>query len=141
MSRRVRLILAIGLALVMTEAVRGETPPKEGGKEHTDRYGDPLPPGAIARLGTALAARRVHHEAHLLPRRQTGSLRRPQGRGFVWDSASGRQLQRFATDNYSITSLAFSPDGKLLAVAGEQAGILMCLTCSQARRSAVSRNR
>jgi WD40 repeat protein len=34
---------------------------------------------------------------------------------YLWDTATGRKLRRFATGNYSTSILAFSPDGKTLA--------------------------
>jgi WD40 repeat protein len=61
----------------VNQQAKSPVPPKAA---RTDRYGDPLPEGAVARLGTV-------------------RLRQP--------------------DSLLITSVAFSPDGKVLASAGK----------------------
>jgi RNA polymerase sigma factor (sigma-70 family) len=132
------LLLAAGLAAGATAVVRAtgsavprsapvrEDPqdnnagrPAESGDRQTgkDRYGDPLPAGAIARLGTA----RLRHgfatyDAALSP---DGKLLASAGAGrgvCVWDAATGKELHAFLPkwDQY-VHHLAFSPDSKLLA--------------------------
>jgi len=96
-----------------------ETPPKQAavGKQlRTDAHGDPLPPRAVARLGTV----RFCHESRL----QQFALS-PDGRTLAatagksvafWDMATGRLTQRL-TFRWDMFCLAFAPDGKSLAVA------------------------
>src|SRR5207248_1144964 len=82
-----------------------------------DRFGDPLPDGAIARIGTL----------RFVDGGQFGGLLyTPDGKmlitsglgGFVrvWDAATGRQVREWPVKEVnSVNSLALSPDGKTLA--------------------------
>ncbi len=75
-SRIAILLFPIAIAL-LTPLTAWSAPPKANLHQRTDRYGDTLPPGAIARMGSVL----FYH-------------------------------------GLSSTKLAFSPDGKVLAVSG-----------------------
>jgi RNA polymerase sigma factor (sigma-70 family) len=80
-----------------------------------DQYGDPLPPGVIARMGTA----RFHHS------NQVNSVAySPDGKTVIsttfhevciWDAATGKELRRFS--DFTSTPYAFvvSPDQKTVA--------------------------
>jgi RNA polymerase sigma factor (sigma-70 family) len=84
-----------------------------------DRFGDPLPSGAVARLG----ALRFRHEG------KTGTLVfSPDGKIMacstsgeivLWDARSGKELRRWSiavkTLNEGINTIQFSPDGRTLA--------------------------
>jgi WD40 repeat protein len=87
----------------------------EGKPVRTDRFGDPLPPGAIARLGT----QRLRHGSavHSIEFAPAGHVLASAGDDAVriWDAATGRQLQRLPQGAHSV---AFSPDGRLLATGG-----------------------
>jgi WD40 repeat protein len=90
----------------------------------TDRYGDPLPPGVLVRLGTP---RLCHPDAHWLAfspdGRKLASMDPYQLTVRVWDVKTGEQIGQFGPDqsngkpSYGIgpSLLAFSPGGELLA--------------------------
>lgn len=91
-------------------------PPARG-----DRYGDPLPPGALTRLGTT----RFRHGAWIAAVSYT-----PDGRaigagdrdGFIrlWEASTGKQL--WGVHPYrTVDCLAFATSGKVLASAGPTA--------------------
>jgi RNA polymerase sigma factor (sigma-70 family) len=92
-------------------------PPREAtaraGAPAVDRYGDPLPRGAIARLGTT----RFRHSRML-----SRVFFAPDGRTLVtvssetrvWDVATGRLLRSFDTDG----EVVLSSDGRTLFAAG-----------------------
>jgi RNA polymerase sigma factor (sigma-70 family) len=82
----------------------------------SDLYGDPLPAGALARLGTV----RFRHKdgvGHAVFSRDGKTLiagERFSGQIVFWDAATGKELRRFQAERL-ICSLAVSPDGKTLA--------------------------
>jgi WD40 repeat protein len=86
-----------------------------------DRYGDPLPERAIARLGTARF--RLGGSVTALAFSPDGKRLAVSSHGdnmlFVWDWPSGKVLLRFASRS---TALKFSPDGtRLASVSGNKA--------------------
>jgi WD40 repeat protein len=116
MSRRLGFpVLACCLALLpggaSTQApplAEKQAPPRLA-RARTDAYGDPLPPGALARLGTA----RFRHTDQIF--RLTFS---PDGKRLfssgdntlrVWDTATRKELRRFKDAG----GFQVSPDGKL----------------------------
>ncbi len=90
--------------------------PQKTGEPRTDRYGDPLPLGAIARLGTARFRQNAFDDGHAISR----VLYSPDGKTLVtvgiqggvnlWDAGSGRLVRRIDANDASI-----SPDGQTLA--------------------------
>jgi WD40 repeat protein len=129
-------LLAGGAALVgqaplaQAPAAKAATiPPRpaaEGGKPaRTDLYGDPLPRGALARLGT-VRLRHPHFSsasfmAFLADGKQVLSAAN-DGTARLWDTASGKEVRRFGRPrppqpySYSLgMRAALSADGKTLA--------------------------
>jgi WD40 repeat protein len=95
------------------------SPAQDTGRPRTDHHGDPLPPGAIARLGTA----RFRHASNV-----TSVAFAPNGKELVsasidkslalWDVPSGKLLWRRWGQSDADARAVFSPDGKLIASAG-----------------------
>ena len=103
-------------------AAKAEAPPMP----RTDRYGDPLPEGALLRLGTE----RFRQGSYIY-----GIALTPDGKSVVsvggntavhvWDVATGRDQRRFERPLTfgPLSGAAISPDGHILAVGGES-GVL-----------------
>jgi WD40 repeat protein len=110
--------LAAGLLTFATCPTRGGEPsnPVEG-VNHTDVYGDPLPPHVIARMGTVRF-------------RQADGVGRiafaPDGKTVLsahddiraWDTTTGKELRRFTGHKLGVLAIALSTDGKILVSAG-----------------------
>jgi WD40 repeat protein len=116
-----RWLLACWLALAFVIPLRSEEKPLR-----TDRYGDPLPPGAIARLGTV----RFRHCPYVLRAAFSPDERMIASLGGddcirLWDAASGKEIGKAAVKAdirwyMRDPLLEFSPDGKSLAVGSGQ---------------------
>jgi RNA polymerase sigma factor (sigma-70 family) len=111
---------------VATAGRTGQPTPAEGGQRAgADHHGDPLPPGALARLGTG----RLRHESNgwggpvvFSPDGKTLISGGDDTKIRLWDRDTGKQvgvLQGPPSKDLarSITALAVSADGKLLASA------------------------
>ncbi|HEV3262748.1 MAG TPA: sigma-70 family RNA polymerase sigma factor [Gemmataceae bacterium] len=113
----------------------------QGRQARTDRYGDPLPAGAFARLGTV----RFRHEGEawamafsrdskLLASTSNG------GRVFVWDAATGKELRRLQIPKPNglirprVGPIDFSADGTVLAVASSDGIVLWDIRTGKQRR-------
>jgi WD40 repeat protein len=114
-------ICTIPLLVLLADPLAAQTPPR------LDQYGDPLPEGAIARLGTV----RMRH-GHLI----SGLAFSGDGKAIfasdyysgvhVWDVATGTELRQFCEKDSYCHALAISPDGKTLAVALGDLSVRLC---------------
>src|SRR5262245_26719202 len=87
-----------------------------GDQVRLDCYGDPLPEGAIARIGStrlrhcwAVSSLAFLHDGRTLAAGDDEIVR-------LWDSASGKEIRHFNAEVGQIRVMAVSPDGKHLAV-------------------------
>ena len=120
------LMLFAGLAWAVVSGTRKEDaknqpavrPTPEHRQPSADVLGDPLPPGAFARLGTT----RFRHEGWV-----EAAAFSPDGRTLAsagrsdiifWDAATGRERGRLTGNPSRVLSIAYSRDGKLLASGG-----------------------
>jgi RNA polymerase sigma factor (sigma-70 family) len=93
-----------------------------GAKAPLDLHGDPLPAGAVARLGTL----RFHHPArpsHLCasPDGRLLATAGQDGNVCLWDVAGGKLLGRLEGHERDLSWIAFAPDGKRLATSDGRA--------------------
>jgi WD40 repeat protein len=101
--------------------------PGNTGQARADAYGDPLPSGALARLGT----RRFRHDCpgYFLrvvfspDGRIMASAGPPSPVVYLWDAATGREIRRLEGHRTSVEAIAMAPDGKTLASASRIGGI------------------
>jgi WD40 repeat protein len=110
-----RLGLLLGLCAlgVLVPPAPGDEPVR------ADAHGDPLPPGALYRVGTARL--RLAGGARALAYSPGGKVLAADG--YLWDAASGRLLRRLPV-TASVRALAFAPDGNtLVTTAGDEAVI------------------
>jgi WD40 repeat protein len=111
---RARFVLFIGF-LPLAAVASQPTP-----EIKTDSFGDPLPPGAVARISTtrlqhqgAIAALAWSHDGNVL-----ASASHDKTVCF-WDPTTGKLLHRFDGHDGAVFAMALSKDGKLLASAGQ----------------------
>jgi WD40 repeat protein len=117
-----------------TAAQRGPEASRFTHQPRSDRYGDPLPAGAIARLGTL----RWRHEGEVcaLAFSPNGKILAAASHQVVlWEVATGKMIHSLPTAARGLQSrtLDFSPDGKTLAVfSGEEVSLWNVATGRQA---------
>jgi RNA polymerase sigma factor (sigma-70 family) len=97
---------------------------KEPMEERVDRFGDALPPGALMRLGTS----RFRHKGEIYSMAYSSDGRHIvtgnaghrtlnlDSTVIIWDANTGRALRTFDKHAHVVRSVAFSPDGKWIAI-------------------------
>jgi WD40 repeat protein len=119
MSRRLTLFLCLASGLTPL-AITGAGAQEKAAR--MDRHGEPLPPGALARLGTLKWQQKTGVTAvAFAPDGKTLAAGSGPADGSIYlrDTATGRVLRRLQGHTREVHSLAYSPDGKLLASSGE----------------------
>jgi len=138
---RSSLLWLAGLGLALS--VQADTPPAAGNAARVDAYGDPLPAGAVARLGTI----RWRHNNTIIfvaysPDGKEIVTVCQDGIAHVWDAASGKKLRRFgkadiaavqiqavpqamAVRTEGTAGVALSPEGNTLAVGSSNGSITL----------------
>lgn len=92
--------------------------PQEKPSARRDRYGDPLPPGVLARMGTIRLRR--GYDLFRLPQRDSFLSVSYEGENtnvFVWRMSTGELQRRFVVPA-GRTGVALSPDGTTLGISG-----------------------
>jgi RNA polymerase sigma factor (sigma-70 family) len=99
--------------------------PQADDKVLTDRLGDPLPDGAVVRIGTSRLRQAADHIAFLADGRSfvagggVDRLSPTRGQSIrVWDKATGKELRRLEGYPDGVGFLAFSPKTQLVAFRG-----------------------
>ncbi len=111
-------IVLTGPFLVHGEPPVGEAKPKaaapgKGGR--TDLYGDPLPEGAVARLGTVRFRARSTQSVVFSPDGKTVAAGYSDFTIRIWETATGREVRRITGfRSNDVACVGFSPDGKRL---------------------------
>src|SRR5207249_4215687 len=104
---RFRALTAAFAALAFVPALAADEP-------RTDRFGDPLPPGAVARLGTVRW--RAGHNVVAAVYRPDGKTLLTVSQDYVvsvWEVATGRELRRFDVGGGKLVA---DPYGRILTV-------------------------
>lgn len=90
-------------------------PPAAAAKPRLDLYGEPLPDGAIARMGTT----RFHHDAREVAFLDAKTLVTAGDGVRVWDIASGKIIREIKSNQFSTgRPMALSGDGRVLISVG-----------------------
>jgi WD40 repeat protein len=114
------LVLAAALSAIFGRQVviaggTADAPAPEAAQaQRKDLLGDPLPPGALARLGSTRFRVTGATQALVFGPEDRTLIAYCWGEVITWDRATGRELRRFKVKGRGRAS--FSPDGKLLAV-------------------------
>src|SRR5262249_61916978 len=128
---------AVGVQPVDEPVPQAAETKSESRVSKTDRYGDPLPEQAIARLGTTrfrpggtVTAVAFSPDGRLLA---AGGY---DGSFCLVETANGRVVRHFTTkDKWGPTVLSFSPDGKTLASANKNGTIALLRRATSDRTS------
>src|SRR5437588_6598584 len=126
LPRRERLICVTALAVVLAlpAGSRPAAPPDGetlAQRARTDRYGDPLPPGARARLGTLRfrVSADMAFRFRFAPDGKLLALADGQHPVRLCDAATGKELRLIGRGERGGLDLGgFSPDGKALVTGG-----------------------
>jgi sugar lactone lactonase YvrE len=118
-------LLSYRLSVTVLAVLIGQSAARKGQQPSAEQT-DPVPPGAVARLGTSrfLNFGRVFSLA-FSPDGKTLAAGSWDGVVRLWDVAGRRELRQFDRQPGPVRSLAFSPDGKMLAAGGKAPEIML----------------
>lgn len=92
----------------------------------TDRHGDPLPDGAVARLGTVrLRSDQTFTAVAFTPDGKQLVTAASGDRLTAWDVRTGKELRRWSIGAEGANRIQFSDDGKMLAVGTSDGAALL----------------
>ena len=113
-------LVAIGFIIGFSQFCYADNPVSRPRSEILDIYGDPLPKGAIARLGTArFRAGDDWFRGLAITPDGTAVIAATGDRSvYVWNTSTGRLIRRIRTDPFGISGFTTSPNGKKIALAG-----------------------
>jgi RNA polymerase sigma factor (sigma-70 family) len=117
----------------------GEAEPEDKQPSRTDSYGDLLPPGAVARVGSVRWWRGPSLDQPLVYASDGKSLVSCDGEKAVCflDTATGKELRRIQPAGNGVTCFALSPDGKTVVTASFRGAVLRLWevsTCKELRQ-------
>ncbi len=119
----VLLSATVGIPAVVSSAALAEPAEKEATR--TDRYGDPLPKGAIMRLGTARFAQPSPSNLVFSPDGKYLISAGGEKRIRLWDPDTGKELRSLEGHQNGVRWISLSADGKLLASCGGDEEVIL----------------
>jgi RNA polymerase sigma factor (sigma-70 family) len=136
-AMKATVVLALGLLAAGAGALLGKRPPQtmtpppvqppiESRQTTADAFGDPLPPGAVARCGTVRL--RHHGSVRVLTFAPDGKSIVSGGEGpglLFWDVATGKLVRTLGDKLTWVQSVSFSADGKRLAAGALEAVVVL----------------
>jgi WD40 repeat protein len=116
---------AVWLSIATSVQIHSPMQPTQGQplsiqEERLDAFGDPLPRGAVARLGT----RRFRHGNYVyaMSLSPDGTMLASVGGHrvvHIWDALRGKEIRSFDPGMWTMRSVCFSSDGQMLATASQ----------------------
>jgi WD40 repeat protein len=121
MRRRPCAVLTLLAVAAFTASARSEAPggPEVNDPPRTDRYGDPLPKGAIKRLGTIRFCQPFPGTLIFSPDGKVLASGGSDKRIRLWDPDTGKELRTLEGHTGYVKCIALSADGKWLASGGQ----------------------
>jgi WD40 repeat protein len=117
------LLLVVAISLSNAAAETKPAPPTDV-KRRVDCFGDLLPAGAMARLGTVRFRQgNTIHAVAISPDGKTIASAGYPSTIHLWDTATGKRVRSLEGSESWIYSLAFLPDGKTLVSSGDDQSI------------------